>query len=274
MNFLIYGLKDPNTGEIRYIGRSCSGLKRPREHSCPKNLQSKKTHCVSWIKSLEGKKPIIEVLEYGKDSEHLDILEKSWIKKGRELGWRLTNHTEGGGGTRNYKHTEEAKQKISAAFSGEKHPLWKGGLPKCLDCKKTLGNYDSKRCKSCSQKGELSYNWQGGLPTCQICAKPLKSYSSKSCKKCEGSLRQKPRKCTHCGKKTSETRYKTCKKCKNFRPIEVYSKNGLFLGKWDSAKKCADDLEINYNGIWNVLVNRRQSYRKLIFQYAEKGGAS
>lgn len=28
----------------------------------------------------------------------------------------------------------------------EKHPMWKGGLPKCLDCNIELSNYENKRC--------------------------------------------------------------------------------------------------------------------------------
>lgn len=33
--FLIYGLTDPITDELRYIGRSSSGLNRPRQHLAP-----------------------------------------------------------------------------------------------------------------------------------------------------------------------------------------------------------------------------------------------
>lgn len=35
---------------------------------------------------------------------------------------------------------------------GNKHPSWKGGLPKCVDCGKTLSIYYVKRCKSCENK--------------------------------------------------------------------------------------------------------------------------
>lgn len=31
--FLIYGLVDPRTNEVRYVGRSSSGLVRPKHHS-------------------------------------------------------------------------------------------------------------------------------------------------------------------------------------------------------------------------------------------------
>jgi group I intron endonuclease len=117
--FLIYALIDPYTNEIRYIGRSASGLKRPTEHSCPKNLESKRTHCVSWIKSLNGKKPWIKILEKVNSIEELNPAEVRWIAKAKELGWGLTNHTSGGDGTLGFKHTEEAKRKIWEARVGK-----------------------------------------------------------------------------------------------------------------------------------------------------------
>lgn len=67
-------------------------------------------------------------------------------------------HAEGRAVTRKkgeWKPTEEMKRKISISRKGktakEKHPLWKGGKPKCLDCNKQLSNYNFKRCVSCGQ---------------------------------------------------------------------------------------------------------------------------
>lgn len=34
----------------------------------------------------------------------------------------------------------------------EKHYMWKGGMPKCLNCKKELSRYNSSRCRSCNLK--------------------------------------------------------------------------------------------------------------------------
>lgn len=41
---------------------------------------------------------------------------------------------------------------ISNIGRGTSHYNWKGGRPKCLDCKKQLINYDAKRCNSCTRK--------------------------------------------------------------------------------------------------------------------------
>ena len=35
-------------------------------------------------------------------------------------------------------------------LKGERHPMWKGGMPKCVDCGKQLKTYHNRRCKPCS----------------------------------------------------------------------------------------------------------------------------
>lgn len=58
------------------------------------------------------------------------------------------------------KHTDEEKTVISIRMSKEKHPMWKGGLPKCEVCKKQLSNYNNKRCIEHSKVvGERNGNW-------------------------------------------------------------------------------------------------------------------
>ncbi len=75
--------------------------------------------------------------------------------------------------------TPELRKKIGKKLSGNKSHLWRGGLPKCKDCGKTI-NYRRKRCKKCasiesssrpevrmklsqSHKGAKSYLWKGGI---------------------------------------------------------------------------------------------------------------
>ncbi len=52
-------------------------------------------------------------------------------------------------------------------YHGEKHHLWKGGKPVCVDCGVKLSTYKNLgRCKLCSRRyfsGEKSVHWQGGL---------------------------------------------------------------------------------------------------------------
>lgn len=67
---------------------------------------------------------------------------------------------------------ENAKKKLSDSLkghqghwlgiTGEQNPNWKGGKPKCLDCKKLLIDSYSKRCRKCFSKknsGENNHNW-------------------------------------------------------------------------------------------------------------------
>lgn len=96
--FLIYGLVDPRTKLVRYVGKSSSGLTRPRSHLCPSNL-AHRTYSARWIKSLLalGLRYEIVVLE----TPHKEILsdtERWWIAYGRASGWPLTNLTDGGEG--------------------------------------------------------------------------------------------------------------------------------------------------------------------------------
>lgn len=80
------------------------------------------------------------------------------------------------------KHTPESIAKIKSNHADvrkEKHPRWKGGLPKCMDCNKELRDYVSKRCKPCSiiaQKGNGNPNWQGGKCDEKKCTQSTKQY--------------------------------------------------------------------------------------------------
>ena len=63
--YIIYALQDPQTFEIRYIGKSANGLRRPRAHTYPLSLKRDKTYKGNWLRSLinNGFKPIIKVVQ-------------------------------------------------------------------------------------------------------------------------------------------------------------------------------------------------------------------
>lgn len=48
------------------------------------------------------------------------------------------------------KYSEKINSKKGLRLN--KHPNWKGGLPKCLNCDRTLSRRESKRCYSCSKR--------------------------------------------------------------------------------------------------------------------------
>lgn len=98
MKYMIYALKDPLTKSIRYIGKSCKGLNRPKEHLFP-HQNKLKTHKNCWVRSLlkKGLKPEIIILEEC-DRESLDKREIFWIDYHKKHGYELTNMTNGGTG--------------------------------------------------------------------------------------------------------------------------------------------------------------------------------
>lgn len=111
--YIIYGLVDPDTRLIRYVGKSSSGLRRPRQHLSKQNKA--KTHCANWVRYLTklGKRPDVVVLQLS-SYDALNSDEKWWILYGRLSRWALTNLTEGGEVSNGYKHSVDTKQVLSA----------------------------------------------------------------------------------------------------------------------------------------------------------------
>lgn len=62
--------------------------------------------------------------------------------------------------------------------TGELSPTWKGGKPKCIDCKKQLARYDAKRCKSCAAMGQLGNHWLGGKTALAISIRNCSKYKN------------------------------------------------------------------------------------------------
>jgi hypothetical protein len=92
----IYGLLDPRTGELRYVGRTRQALQRRLLH----HLQSKdQTHRTAWIQSLvrDGVRPEIILIEEVPVLES-PAAERRWIANYRSAGARLVNCTDGGEG--------------------------------------------------------------------------------------------------------------------------------------------------------------------------------
>ncbi len=110
-NIHIYVLKDPETGEVRYVGKT----KLTLEQRLNSHLRRKsKNHKGCWINSLKNRNliPVIESIERVSD-ETWSEREIYWIQYYKDLGTRLTNSVEGGMGCHN--PSAEVRAKISAA---------------------------------------------------------------------------------------------------------------------------------------------------------------
>lgn len=115
---VIYALRDPETLEIRYVGQTIRSLeKRLFGHIYSSKNSNNKTHKQNWLYKLVANNsiPLIEELETCV-VEDLDVREVFWIKVLKEQGCNLTNLTSGGNAKKTFKHTEEAKKKISTGL--------------------------------------------------------------------------------------------------------------------------------------------------------------
>lgn len=115
----IYGLCDPRTKEVRYIGAS----KNPKER-LNRHIRSKEsTHKWHWINSLLQQyiKPELFIIE-DVPNDNWQWFEKFWIKQYKINGANLTNGTDGGDGVLGLRHSEESRHKMSISKKGMPSP--------------------------------------------------------------------------------------------------------------------------------------------------------
>lgn len=114
----IYCLRDPDTLEVRYVGKTRRSLKRRlSDHRCDK----KESHRTHWFRSVlrRGKDPLIEALELVV-GEGWEERERYWIAEYRRRGARLVNQTTGGeAGTRLDEATCKRISDAQKAITGE-----------------------------------------------------------------------------------------------------------------------------------------------------------
>ena len=125
----IYALLHPITGKTRYIGKSNYPKERLSVH-LKKAQKGVRGHLYNWIRKLieESYEPLLQILEVVRKS-NWRTAERFWIKYYKTARVDLTNILPGGEGN-SFKHTLEAKKKISDAqrgkpskYKGHKHTL-------------------------------------------------------------------------------------------------------------------------------------------------------
>lgn len=126
----IYALKEPDTGEIRYIGKTCDITTRLVRHLSEARRSRDKSHRIFWFKSLlsRGLQPHLEILDEV-PFEHWQQWEVAYIEFFQECSCNLVNGTPGGGGNVmrgethpmfGKHHSEAVRQKMGDAQRGKK----------------------------------------------------------------------------------------------------------------------------------------------------------
>jgi hypothetical protein len=118
----IYGLYDPDTDELRYIGKANNAAKRLKTHLFERKL----TRPVNrWVKSLvdQGKAPVMRVLEVvAKDL--WEEAERRLIAQHRGTA-KLLNLADGGAGPYQTKEQRKKAAKASNEAQLSKTPAWR-----------------------------------------------------------------------------------------------------------------------------------------------------
>lgn len=120
----IYSLNDPDTLQIRYIGKTGNLKKRLYSHITEAKRSKGRRYVLNWINSLlsSNKKPIINIIEECNDSNWQER-ERYWVSYYREIIPNLCNNADGGlggSGTKNYTPEELDKRRIIASKSFSK----------------------------------------------------------------------------------------------------------------------------------------------------------
>lgn len=113
----IYGLIDPYSFKVRYIGKTVR-LKERLQNQLNEKANTYRSHWLQHLKS-KGKKPIQVVLQTLDDSEDWQAAEIKWISIAKKYNWPLVNCTDGGDGVLNL--SGESKARMIKTWRGRKH---------------------------------------------------------------------------------------------------------------------------------------------------------
>ena len=117
--FTIYGLVDPRTIRIHYVGVTGNHPSvRLKEHLELKGNAPQKNAWLAELKQLELV-PSIVILEHVKDKVPAYARERAWIQAGKKLGWPLTNQPTRNRHTTGIPTPSEAKPKSATDEQGK-----------------------------------------------------------------------------------------------------------------------------------------------------------
>lgn len=111
----IYCLKDPTTGDVRYIGKTDNVKKRLRAHLTSSSKE--RNRLGNWLRSL-SEPPVLVVLHEVAENESWAEEERRYISCARALGVDLVNATDGGEGAPGRVVTSETRAVMRGSHLG------------------------------------------------------------------------------------------------------------------------------------------------------------
>lgn len=127
----VYGLYDPLSNELRYVGQTIRPLKERLRNHLHDARRRKGRHVLHWIRNLleNGQRPTIGLLGEADTRGALDAMEKSRISEARAKGVGLLNHSDGGLGSQGRKLSEAHKLKLHSPEVVARMALTRKGQP-------------------------------------------------------------------------------------------------------------------------------------------------
>lgn len=189
--YLIYALHHPDSLRV-YVGKSSSGMVRPRTHGTPWHLKKyPQFPVVRWINkhraAEEGWNYQITVLEECASAAVLDEAERFYIAYFRMTGMLLLNCTDGGEGTSGYTHTEISRRRMSEAqkqayanLSENQKAALRAKMSAALNRPEVRANMSIAQRKAYAEMSEaqrivfhsrLKFSWQGRKHKAETLAK-------------------------------------------------------------------------------------------------------
>ncbi len=118
-----YTLNEPDTGDVRYVGKTDKPKRRLQEHMRPSSLRAM-TYKNNWIKSLmqRGLRPTMAVLHVHPTNALAALEEIRLIEYYLSIGCHLVNATRGGDGISTESWTLEMRTAARKRVLGQKRP--------------------------------------------------------------------------------------------------------------------------------------------------------
>lgn len=157
----IYSLSDPDSGEIRYIGKTEGSLQKRLNHHLWEAKRENKIYRHHWINCVlaRDKLPIIQNIDSVPENEW-EFWEILYISLYKAMGCRLVNLTKGGSGKNGHIPSGNTRRAISESNLGKKKTLSEEGLKSIQNAAK------NRNCKQTAESNiKRSEKAKGRKPT-------------------------------------------------------------------------------------------------------------